>query len=104
MINRVILSGILVDEEVKLVKDANKPNFAMAEVTLLTNNGKKDEIKEVKIVLFNKFAIDLQNKQEIYKTHLCMYFGEVVYYHKTNETKIKINEPIQVLASVGDKI
>ena len=63
MINRVILSGILVDEEVKLVKDQNKPNFSMVEAKLLTSNGKKDEIREVKIVLFNKLAQDLYDSQ-----------------------------------------
>ena len=102
MINRVIISGVLVDEELTLVKDRNKPNFSMVEAKLLTNNGKKDEIREVKIVLFNKLAQELYENQRKYKENLCMYYGEVVYNSNKNETKIKINEPIQVLASVGE--
>ena len=102
MINRVIISGVLVDEELTLLKDRNKPNFSMVEAKLLTNNGKKDEIREVKIVLFNKLAQDLYDNQRKYKENLCMYYGEVVYNSNKNETKIKINEPIQVLASVGE--
>ena len=102
MINRVIISGVLVDEELTLIKDRNKPNFSMVEAKLLTNNGKKDEIREVKIVLFNKLAQELYENQRKYKENLCMYYGEVVYNSNKNETKIKINEPIQVLASVGE--
>lgn len=103
MINRVIISGVLENENYLLYRP-NKYNhdFSVVEAKLLTHNGKKDEVKEVKIVLYNKLASDLVNNQEIYKNNLCMYYGEVVYNSEKNETRIKINEPIQVLASVGE--
>lgn len=102
MINRVIISGILADEELNLIKDKNKPNFSMVEAKVVSNNGKKDEIRVLKIVLFNKLAIDLLNNQNIYKENLCMYYGEVVYNTNKEKTYIKINEPIQVLASIKE--
>ena len=101
MINRVIISGVLVDEELTLLKDRNKPNFSMVEAKLLTNNGKKDEIREVKIVLFNKLAQDLYDNQRKYKENLCMYYGEVVYNSNKNETKITPIKKDKIIIKVG---
>ena len=69
MINRVIISGILEDNELELIKT---PKGNLVEAMILTHNSSKTEVKRVKIVMYGKLAYHYFAHQHTYKENLCM--------------------------------
>lgn len=102
MINQVLLSGLIsLDCDVRLITDPKKPEFAMCEAMLITQDRRKEVVKEVKITFFNKLAKDFVKNIHCYKEALTMYTGEVHYYPKDNKTIIKIVERPQVISKIA---
>ena len=99
MINRVIVSGVLITENVEVV---NNDGFTYCEFLVATQDIEKDKIRNVKLRAYGRLAYDFVKMQNKYKTHLCMYFGELYFITREDKTIVKINETPQVLASIGD--
>lgn len=102
MINRVIVSGVLVDEPLEYVVNKEKEYLSYCDAKIVTQDYKKDKLKRIKVRLYYKMAQDFIANQLVYKENLCMYYGEVFYVEKDDITFVKITETPQVLARLDD--
>lgn len=97
MLNKVTVSGVIEDNEIELTR--NKSLY-MAQAILVTQNSKKDQVRKVKITFYNDAAKSFVAKQNIYKTHLCIYYGELSYVESKDTTIVKINEPPTIISKI----
>lgn len=97
MLNKVTVSGVIENSKIELIK--NKSLY-MAQAILVTQNSKKDQIRKVKITFYNEAAKAFVAKQDIYKTHLCIYYGELSYVESKDTTIVKINETPTIINKI----
>ena len=74
MINRVIVSGVLANENVEFVHNTQQEYLSYCDAMIITQDYKKDKLKQIKVRFYNSLAREFVAKQEVYKENLCMYF------------------------------
>lgn len=87
MINRVVITGVLEDDNLVVEK---KDNITRVEGFVLTQNYEGFKAKRVKITLYNDLGIKYFNRQNDYRENICLYKCEISFSEvlKTNILKV----------------
>lgn len=101
MINRVIISGVLQNDNVELEEiEIGTKKVKKCSAYLLTQNSRHDSFKPISFVVYGDIAVDLYENQNTYRDYICMYYGEIVYSKTMQSTFIKVNEKPHILVKL----